>query len=391
MSHDIEAVLGQILPEIADLRHELHQHPEIRFQERWTADRIARFLDAHGIPHRDGLAKGTGIVATVEGNGKRVVALRADIDALEIQEETGLPYASRIPQRMHACGHDGHTAILCGTGAVLMRLRDRLPCTVRLLFQPAEEQAGGARFMVADGAVDGVDAVFGLHGWPGLALGRIATKPGPFMASADFFRIVVRGRGCHGADPAAGIDPIVVAAHITTALQTIVSRELDPREPAIVTVAHIDAGATTNIIPDTAFMEGTIRSFDPRVDAALRESVDRVARNIAKALRATAETQFGGQSYPALVNSPDMTRHVCDCAADTLGPDAVEVLDRPVMVSEDFACYLEAVPGAFFFLGVNANAGKPCPSLHTPQYDFPDAALPIGIRLMTRLALGFTG
>ncbi len=380
------------LPEIVALRHELHQHPEVRFEETWTSDRIAAFLNDIGVRYTRGHAGGTGIVAAIEGSAPgKTVALRADMDALEMEEGTGLPYASTIPGRMHACGHDGHTAILCGAAKILAGQRDALHGTVRLLFQPAEEQGCGARFMVDEGAVDGVDAIFGLHGWPTLPLGHVAVKPGPFMASADFFRVVVQGKGCHGAQPAAGVDPVVVAAHITTALQTIVSREINPCKPGIVTVAHIEAGSTTNIIPDTALLEGTIRSFDTATDRTIREGVVRIAEHAARAFRASAEVTFGEGPYPPLVNDIEMTDFVAATARDTLGSESVTSLEQPVMVAEDFACYLERVPGSFFYLGVNPGPTGSYPALHRSDYNFPDEALLPGMQVMVALARRFLG
>ncbi|MFO7974561.1 MAG: M20 family metallopeptidase [Candidatus Hydrogenedentota bacterium] len=389
MSAAIDKCIQSILPEIVELRHELHQHPETRFEEVWTSERIANLLTAWGIPHQRGLAKGTGIVASIEGEGGKTVALRTDIDGLEVEEATGLPYASRIPNRMHACGHDGHMAVLLGAARVLLEYRDALRGTVKLLFQPGEEQAGGAHYMIADGALEGVDAIFALHGWPQLEAGKIALKSGPLMASADFFRVHIQGKGCHGADPASGIDPVLVAAHITTALQSIVSREIDPRKPAVLTVGHIGAGSTTNIIPDTALLEGTIRSFDGETDALLRQSIERIVEKTAEAFRASAEVRFGEKPYPALINNEAMSQLLIRSACKTIGEQNVVILKEPSMVAEDFACYLEEIPGAFFFLGMANNAEEPYPPLHSNCYDFNDKALPTGIRVMAELALRF--
>ncbi len=389
MSSATGRIIDTILSEIIDLRHELHQHPEIRFQESWTSNRISVALTKWGIPHRTGLGKGTGIVASIAGKPGKTIALRADIDGLEVEEATGLPYASRIPGRMHACGHDGHVANLLGAARVLLECRGALRGTVRLLFQPGEEQGGGARYMIADGALDGVDAVFGLHGSPQFPAGTIAVKSGSLMASADFFRMVIQGKGCHGADPASAIDPVIVAAHITTALQTVVSREVDPRQPAVVTVAHIEAGTTTNIIPDTALLEGTIRSFDPETDALLREAIERIAGHTAQAFRASASVTFGEKAYPPLLNDAAMTELLIDSACRTIGAANVVVLTEPQMIAEDFACYLEKVPGAFFFLGMANEPEAPYPPLHSPYYDFNDTALRTGIGVMAELALRF--
>lgn len=393
MDELLRKTVAEILPEIVELRHELHQHPEIRFEEVWTAGRVARFLDQAAIPYQQGLAKGTGIVATIQGgagnHANGVVALRADMDALEIHEETGLPYASQVPNRMHACGHDGHTACLCGVAKVLARHKDRLPGVVKLLFQPAEEVAGGARFMIEDGALDGVDAIFAFHGWPSIPLGQVAIKSGCLMAGAQDFRIVVRGAGCHAADPAAGIDPIVPAAHIVTALQSIVSREIDPRETGVVTIAMIQAGHATNIIPETAELRGTLRSLEPKLQEKLAATLERIAVETARAYRATAEVELGQHPYPPLHNDPAMSGLVRETVIEALGNDKLIELDVPCMASEDFAFYLQRVPGAFFYLGLNPDPAHPYPPLHSARYDFPDAAIPTAVRLLSRLTLRF--
>ncbi len=389
MSSAISRTIKSILPEIVELRHAFHQHPEIRFQETWTAERISRVLTQWGISHQTGLARGTGIVASITGKPGKTIALRADIDALEIEEATGLPYASQVPGRMHACGHDGHMANLLGVARVLREFRKALQGTVRFLFQPGEEQEGGARYMIADGALEGVDAIFGLHGSPLYPAGTIAVKSGPLMASADFFRILVQGKGGHGADPASAIDPIIVAAHIATALQAVVSREVDPREPAVVTIAHIQAGTSTNIIPDTALLEGTIRSVEPATDALLREAIERIASHTAQAFRASASVNFGENPYPPVVNDTAMTELLLDSASRTIGIDKVFVLKKPQMIAEDFACYLEQVPGAYFFLGMANAPDEPYPPLHSAQYDFNDEALHTGMAIMADLALRF--
>lgn len=389
MYQHLSETVGRIVPEMTALRHELHQHPEIRFEERWTSDRIARFLDDNGVPYKRGFAGGTGIVATLKGDGPRTVLLRADMDALEIQEETGLPYASRIPQRMHACGHDGHMACLCGTLKTLLEHRHDVKGTVRFVFQPGEELAGAAELMVQEGVADGVDAAFALHGWPSLPVGAVGVKPGWFMSSADSFTIEVEGKGCHGAEPAAGVDPVIAAAHIATALQTLVSRETDPRDPCVVTVARINAGISSNIIPETAEMEGTIRSFSGEVHARLREGIKRVAEHTAAALRARAAVRFPKKPYPAMRNDATMTALLRETAFAALGSDNVVEFERPHMVAEDFAFFLEKAPGSYFCLGVNPHPETPYPSLHNPRYDFTDAALPVGITMMSSVALRF--
>jgi hippurate hydrolase len=378
-------LIHQMVPELVALRHELHQHPEIRFEESWTSDRIARFLTDAAIPFTRGHAKGTGIVAEVGTGDGPVVALRADMDALEIQEATGLPYASRLPERMHACGHDGHMAILCGAAKVLAQRAPR--GRVKLIFQPAEEQAAGGRHMVEEGVLDDVQAVFALHTWPDLPLGHVAVGPGPMMASADVFEITVTGAGCHAADPGAGIDPVVVAAHVVVALQSIVSREIHPWEPAVVTVAGIKGGQASNVVPDSAHLLGTFRALDASVRAHLRSAIARIATHTAAAHRARAEVAFAHDWYPPVINDPAMAEFARATAQDVLGADSVIVPAPPTMAAEDFAFYLERVPGAFLFLGNHDGARQL--RLHSPAFNFNDRALPVGVELMAALALRF--
>ncbi len=386
---ELRSAVHAAIPEMVQLRHELHQHPEIRFEERWTSDRIARFLDDADVPYQRGFAKGTGIVATLDGQGARTVLLRTDMDALEIQEETGLPYASRIPQRMHACGHDGHMAALCGAVRALRRNLPLVKGRVRFVFQPAEENAAGGRYMVEEGVLDGVDAAFGFHGWPWLPLGSVGVKHGAAMASADFFRITVTGKGTHAADPGSGIDPIVVASHIVTALQNLVSREINPWDAAVVTVARIESGFAWNVIPQRAVLEGTFRALDGRVRDHLAQAIPRVATHVALAHRAEARTEFPGEPYPCLHNDPQMSAFAADVVARTLGREKLVEPEHATMGAEDFAFYLRKKPGAYVWLGVNPSKTGSYPSLHSPKYDFNDDALPIGAEVMARLATDF--
>lgn len=381
--------IQSILPEIIELRHELHTHPEIRFEEHWTSDRISAFLDSCGIEHTRGHARGTGIVATIRGEGSRTVALRSDMDALEIEEETGVSYRSTIPNRMHACGHDGHMANLCGTAKVLQTLRDQLKGNVKLIFQPAEEQAAGGRLIVEEGILDDVDGVFGLHCWPTLPVGQVGVKSGPAMASADFFRITIKGIGCHGADPASGVDPVLIAAHVLTALQSIVTRETNPWDPAVLTVAKVSAGEASNVIPETAIMEGTFRALSHPVRDRIFASIARIAENTARAHNAEASVEFDGEPYPFLNNDPEMSDFVKDMVRQAFGDERLYEPKFAAMTAEDFAYYLQRVPGAFLFLGNNPDPASKYPGLHSPHFDFCDEALPTGIELLSTVALRF--
>lgn len=391
MRNGLSEAVKAVRDEAVALRHELHQHPEIRFEEKWTSDRIARFLDEAGIAYTRGYAKGTGIVAEIPGgagDGARV-ALRADMDALEINEETGLPYASTIPDRMHACGHDGHMAIICGAAKVLSEMREHLRGSVRILFQPGEELAAGASYMVNEGVMEGVDAVFGLHGWPGMRCGAVGVKSGPMMASAGDFRIEVIGKGCHAAMAYDGIDPVLAAAAITTALQSIVTREVPAMEPAVLTVAEIHGGTTTNIIPERATLRGTFRSLSEEVDKTLRAGIERVAKDVAAAHRATAEVSFGERPYPPTINDARMTDLVRKTAVELLGAAQVVDIPEPTMGAEDFAYYLREAPGSYVWLGVNPSESDPYPALHNAKYNFTDDAVPVGIELMASTAVRF--
>jgi amidohydrolase len=381
--------IKQQLPELVALRHELHQHPEIRFEEKWTSDRIAKFLDGEGISYTRGHAKGTGIVAEIQGKGSKTVALRTDMDALEIEEETGVPYSSKIPERMHACGHDGHMTNMCGTARVLNMYKDRLNGTVKLIFQPAEEQAAGGRLIVEEGILDNVDAVFGLHCWPSLPVGKVGIKSGAAMASADFFHIEIRGEGCHGADPASGVDPVLIAGHVLTALQSIVSRETNPWDPAVITVARIQAGHASNVIPETAIMEGTFRALSTEVRNHMFDAIPRIVEHTARAHRAEGVVRFDGEPYPFLHNDIEMSAFAKDTVREVFGETHLNEPKFASMAAEDFAFYLQKVPGAFLFLGNNPDPDTRYPGLHSPHFDFCDEALPYGIELMTSVAMRY--
>ena len=390
MADDLTQTIDSLVPEIASLRHELHEHPEIRFEEKWTSDRIAKFLDSTGVPYKRGYAKGTGIVAELKGGAPgKTVLLRADMDALEIQEETGLPYASKIPDRMHACGHDGHSACMCGVVKTLAKHRDRIKGTVKFVFQPGEEEAAGGRYIVQEGVLDGVDAAFALHGWPTLPVGHIGIKSGAMLAGAGVFKIVVHGKGCHAADPGAGIDPIVVGSHIVTAFQTIVSRETNPWDAGVVSVTKFHAGTASNINPESAVLEGTYRSLNDAQHLRIEESMRRIAESTGIAMRARVEVHFSENRYPVLYNDPRMTDFVIQTGTKLFGEQNITQFDVPYMGAEDFSYYLQKAPGAFVCLGVNPNPDAPYPPLHSPKFNFGDAPIPIAIRLMSNLALRF--
>ena len=384
----ISSSIASVLPEIVSLRHHLHQHPELSHQEAETSALVASRLRDIGMDSVTTNVGGYGVIGTLAGTGSastnKTIALRADMDALPIQETRDVPYRSCKAGVMHACGHDGHTSTLLGTAAVLAGMRDLFTGSVRFLFQPAEETVGGAWRMCEEGAVDGVDAIVALHGWPGMEVGRIGVRSGPMMASSDTFDLVIRGRGAHAAQPHNSVDPIVVGAHIVTAFQSVASREMSPTESVVVTVAQFHSGTASNIIPDVAELKGTIRCLTEAHRDEIPERLERIAAGVCAAFRANYELVFR-RGTPVTVNDDAVNLLVSGVGRDVLGDENVVTLETPSMGAEDFAMYLQRVPGAMFRLGV----GKEMTPLHTPTYNFADEALPVGMELFTRTVMRF--
>ena len=373
-----------VMAEVLATRHHLHRFPEIGLSEFKTSDYVAGQLTALGYEVTRGLAK-TGVVATLRnGSSDRSIGIRADFDALPILEETGLPYASEIPGVMHACGHDGHTAMLLGAAKILAERRN-FDGVIHLIFQPAEENFGGARIMIEDGLFDRFpcDAVFALHNDPEIPFGHIALREGPIMAAVDECKITVNGRGGHGAEPQSTADPIVCGASIVMALQTIVSRNIHPLDPTVITVGGFHAGAASNVIPERAEMVLSIRSFDPKVRDQLEQRIRAVAEGQAASygMGVTIDYERG---YDPTINHKAETDFVRDLAISFAGQDKVYDLPRPMMGSEDFAYMLAKRPGSYFFLGTQRTPNDP--PLHHPRYDFNDDILPVGTTLWVELA-----
>ncbi len=391
MAHRIEQIIEQVLPAATALRRELHAHPELAFEEHDTARRIVERLEPLGnLEVRTGIA-GTGVVATLNaGRTGRCVALRAELDGLPIEEENDVPYKSTHAGKMHACGHDGHMSCLAGAATVLSQMADALPGIVKFIFQPAEEGGAGGRRMIEAGVLDGpkVDAIFALHGWPLMPLGTVGVRPGPSLASTNPWRITVRGVGSHAAYPHKGVDPIVAAAHVVTALQTIASRSTNPLESVVVTVGQFLAGTAENIIPRTARLVGTLRTLDPQVRERAVALIQQIATATASAFGAEAECDIR-EGYPVLINDAAMAGFVERVAQGVVGADHVDGNVAPSMGGEDFAYYAERIPAAFWRLGVQTGDPASQPGLHQPTYDFPDAAIPHGIRMHCELALRF--
>jgi hippurate hydrolase len=373
-----------VMAEVLATRHHLHRFPEIGLSEFKTSNYVAEQLTALGYEVTRGLAK-TGVVATLRnGSSERSIGIRADFDALPILEETGLPYASEIPGVMHACGHDGHTAMLLGAAKILAERRN-FDGVIHLIFQPAEENFGGARIMIEDGLFDRFpcDAVFALHNDPDIPFGHFALREGPIMAAVDECKITVNGRGGHGAEPQSTADPIVCGASIVMALQTIVSRNIHPLDPTVITVGGFHAGAASNVIPERAEMVLSIRSFDPDVRDQLERRIRAVAEGQAASygMGVTIDYQRG---YDPTINHKDETDFVRDLAVSFAGQDKVYDLPRPMMGSEDFAYMLAKRPGTYFFLGTQRTPDDP--PLHHPRYDFNDDILPVGTTFWVELA-----
>jgi hippurate hydrolase len=379
----IEAGIAAVLDEFIALRRDLHRHPELAFQEKRTSALVAEKLASWGY-EVTGLA-GTGVVGTLRrGDGDRRLGIRADMDALPIQEATGLPYASIHAGAMHACGHDGHTAILLAAARHLAEA-GQFSGTLHLIFQPAEEIGAGARKLIADGLFESFpcDAVFGLHNWPGVKPGQFGFVAGPAMASVDQADITIVGKGGHGAAPHETIDPVVAAASFVTALQSIVSRNVDPLETAVVTVGSIQGGSASNVIPDSVELKLTIRSFSARVREQLRRRIPELARAQAESFGAGAVVQYR-LGLPALVNHADETALARGVAVESFGEARLEPHFKPRTASEDFAFMLEARPGSYLFVGNGESA-----PLHSLHYDFNDAIIGPAATYWARLAQTF--
>jgi len=376
--------LAALLPELTAFRRDIHAHPELAFAETRTADQVAAELAKHGIEVHRGLAK-TGVVGVIRGsrpgpNGdaSRMIGLRADMDALPLKELNEFPHRSKHEGRMHACGHDGHTTMLLGAARYLAAHRD-FAGTVVCIFQPAEESEGGAAVMIEQGLFEQfpVEAVYGLHNWPGIPVGEMAVMPGPVMAGTCTFEITVRGHGCHAAMPHQGIDTIVAASQLVQALQTVVARNLHPCESAVVSVTQFHSGSAWNIVPEEAQLRGTIRTFKPEVQETVERAIERLCSGVAAANGAQIGVAFDHR-YPPTVNSAAETEICRGVAAAVFGDDKVRRNELPSMGAEDFAYMLREKPGCYVWLGNGPGTGG-C-TLHNPHYDFNDEIIALGVR-----------
>jgi len=386
----IESILADAAS-IATIRRDIHAHPELCFQENRTADVIVKALADWGIEAHRGLGK-TGVVGVIRnGSSKRAVGLRADIDALPMTEHNHFAHASKHPGKMHACGHDGHTAMLLAAAKHLSKHRN-FDGTVYLVFQPAEEGGGGAREMIKDGLFDRfpMEAIFGAHNWPGLSVGQFALKTGPCFASSNEFKITLKGKGAHGAMPHLGLDPVPAACQMVQAFQTVITRNKRPIDTGVISVTMIHTGEATNVVPETCVIEGTVRTFTTEVLDLIERRMKTIAESTCAAFELGCEFEFE-RNYPPTINHDAETEFVRGVMADVAGPEAV-IEFEPTMGAEDFSYFLQHKPGCYFLIGNGDGTHRqgghgmgPC-MLHNPSYDFNDDLIPLGATLWVRLA-----
>ena len=390
----LKAEVDELVPDLIAMRRDLHEHPELAFEEVRTAGMIAQRLRSLGLEVQMGVAK-TGVIGLLRGGasqpGAKTIAIRADIDALPIHELNEIDYRSQVDGKMHACGHDGHTAIAVAVATLLSKRRAELNGNVKFLFQPAEERLSGAKPMLEEGAMEGVDGILGLHLASVYPLGRVGVRAGTVYASADRFVFTVHGKGGHAAMPHEAVDPIVIAAHIMTALQTLISRETSPFSPAVVTIGTVTAGTAFNIIPEMAVLQGTLRAFSQEHRATLLRRMQEVTNGIASAMGGSCQVElFDG--CPPCTNDAAMTAVVHKAAAASVGEQAVDSGEDVMRTaSDDMAYFLTAAPGCYFVVGAhNKEKGGAYPH-HHPRFTIDEGALPVGVEVLTRAALEFLG
>lgn len=381
---NIDPRITALKAEATTWRRDFHENPEILYEVHRTAAKVADLLRAFGCDEVvEGIGR-TGVVGVIHGRngpGGKVVGLRADMDALPIEEETNLPHRSKVAGKMHACGHDGHTAMLLGAAKHMATTRE-FDGTVILIFQPAEEGGAGGLAMVEDGMMDrwNIAEVYAMHNMPGMAPGHVALRPGPIMAAADQFHIQIEGLGCHAAAPHLGVDPVLIGAHMITALQSIAARNVDPLKSVVVSTTMFHAGTATNIIPTRAELAGTVRTLDKDVRGQAEMRLKAIVEGVAKTFGARAEVKYE-RGYPPTVNHARETDYAADVARAVSGAQNVNAEVAPLMGGEDFSFMLEKRPGAYLFIGNGNTAG-----LHHPAYDFNDEILPVGIQIFSKLA-----
>jgi amidohydrolase len=388
----LKSDIDELVPDMVALRRDLHEHPELAFEEVRTSGIVAQRLRSLGLEVETGVAK-TGVVGLLRGGashtGAKTIAIRADMDALPIHELNEVEYRSTVDGKMHACGHDGHTSIALAVADILSKRKSELTGNVKFIFQPAEETIGGAEPMVKEGAMQGVDGIIGLHLISDYPVGRVGVRSGTVFASADKFVVTVRGKGGHAAMPEMSVDPIVIAAYIITALQTLISRETSPFSPAVVTIGVVKAGTAFNIIPETAELHGTMRSFSKEHREKLLRRISELATGVAGAMGATCEVKtFDG--CPPCTNDASMTEVVQKAAVESVGTEKVDNGEEVMTTgSDDMAYFLNTVPGCYFIVGANnAEKGAKYPH-HHPRFNVDEDAMPVGVEVLTRAAIEF--
>jgi amidohydrolase len=382
----IAEIAARLAPELVGLRKRLHQHPELAFEEHETAKAVTHFLKQLGLSVKTGIGK-TGVVAVLEGaRPGRTIGIRADMDALPIHEQTGLPFASKLPGKMHACGHDVHTVIALGVAAALSEMKDLLQGRIKFIFQPAEETLSGARAMIADGVLEdpNLDFILGYHNWPAVQAGKVGYNAGAVTSAADAFDITLKGRDGHGAHPHLAVDALAAGAHFVSQLQTVVSREVKPVSPAVVTVGEFHAGRARNVIAGTAELKGIVRTLEPGLSEKIEAAVRRMLEGIKTGMRVDY-TLAWKRMAPALRNDVEVLKTVLCSAREALGADNVLELPEPSMGSEDFAWFAERVPAAHLRIGSKIEGLDT--AIHRSDYDCNELAIPVGIRVLTRAAL----
>jgi amidohydrolase len=383
---DIDSIAGRLVPRLVELRKQLHQHPELAFEEHETAKAVTQFLNNLGLPVKTGVGK-TGVVAVLKGaKPGRTIGIRADMDALPIHEQTGLAFASKVAGKMHACGHDVHTVIALGVAAVLAELKNELHGTIKFIFQPAEETLSGARAMIADGALEDpkLDLILGYHNWPAVQAGKVGYNAGAVMSAADAFDITLKGKDGHGAHPHLAVDALAAGAHLVAQLQTIVSREVKPVSPAVLTIGEFHAGRARNVIAGTAELKGIVRTLEPGLSEKIEAAVRRMLEGMKVGMRIDYTLDWK-RVAPPLRNDAQILESLLKSARASVGADNVYELPEPSMGSEDFAWFAERVPAAHLRIGSKIDGLDT--AIHRSNYDCNELAIPVGVKVLARAAL----
>ncbi len=389
MAPDISPSVKEISEDAIDVRRDIHKHPELGFEEERTAGIVSERLADYGLEVTEGVAE-TGVVGILEGKKPGpTVLLRADMDALPIEEETDAPYRSTVDGVMHACGHDAHTAVNLHVARLLSENRDEVPGTIKFIFQPAEEGPGGAKPMIEEGVLENpdVDAAFGLHMWNPIDVGTVGVREGPLLACADEFEVTITGEGGHGAAPHEAVDPITCASNVISTLQTIVSREVDPLTPAVLTVGKLEGGTRFNIIPDEVYFEGTVRTYDNDLRQSMPDRIKRICTNTAEAMNCEADVTYNFY-YPPTINDAEMAGVAHRAASKVVDQDDI-LDDCRTLGGEDFSFFLEEVPGCFVFIGSRNEEKDITAPHHSARFDIDERAIPIGIEVMKETVLQY--